>query len=120
MGSGAFWERGPERGGSAGCKFGSGPEVTRERGERGGSTNGRERGGEVDSEVRECVGERGSGTLLLGARFRDAPAQSTVRGSEPGGGTVRQPRYEPSRCFTQGSPKKAIKHLSLNKRGPII
>jgi hypothetical protein len=85
VGSGAFRERGSERGGSAGCRFGSGPGAARERGGawrfgnwQGAWGRGRERG----SGGRERGGERASGTLPLGARFG-------VRTG--GGGTVRQP-----------------------------
>jgi len=33
-------------------------------------------------------------------------------------GKILNPMYKPSICFTQGSQKKATKHLSVRKEGP--
>jgi hypothetical protein len=72
VGSGALGERGSGRLGSASCRLGSGPGAARERGgawalrKKAGSVGDRSGAG---SGGRERVGERGSGTLPLGARF---------------------------------------------------
>jgi hypothetical protein len=96
VGSGALRERGPERLGSAGCRFGSGGAS----GARG-SVEVRELAGSVGEQVGSAVREVGSGG---GARFGDAPARSAVRGPDRGGGTVRQPGSNYIYSFLSASP----------------
>jgi hypothetical protein len=83
VGSGARWvrERGSRRVGSGSCSFESGPGAS-------GSVALRQRVGSV----RDRSGARfGRSRAWGGARFRDAPARSAVRGSGPEGGRFGNP-----------------------------
>jgi hypothetical protein len=76
VGSGAFRERGSERGGSAGCRFGSGSGAR-------GSVEVRQLAGSVGERSGARFGRSGA---RGGASFGDAPARSAVRGPDRGGG----------------------------------